>query len=438
MLGKSIKNFVNSGIFLGFMVLLASCKKNTTEEFSPRVGVDVDVIEFPYAGSEQEFTVRANGPWSVSLSDESWLSLSLTEGTLTDGSPEKVRIQATRNSGSSREATVTIAIEGQSDIEISVIQEDGFVLLGDAGIEGILKADQAMDETNLISIPYTRGTVDEKIVVSVAVSGEGAAGITPIEDMELTIGSEQGKLSIPLTGIPSNEGAVEFAISISNGYTYSLSAQIVAKDALPVGEIYYDEKFDKMVWGGDYVNRQAGIMGGFKLGEGGYVIDEDIPVTTVDYLTPGSYSFIASGGMAVTYRILRGILTQEGARGLGGGQILERPGYLQVGDGVKSDGLITRQIWTIPSGQTRKVRVSVDLAIWEGSSKIIRVSRNAGAGQLSVSELEVENHSEWRTYEFFITGASNLTRIRFATDTEKGPDNLYGRFFIRNILVQEV
>lgn len=441
MLGKSIKNFVNSGIFLGFMVLLASCKKNTTEEFSPRVGVDVDVIEFPYAGSEQVFTVRSDKPWEISVSDNSWLTLSLSEGTLTDGSPEKVSVVATRNSGSRREATLAVAIEGQHDIEILVLQEDGFVLLEDAVIEGVLKVDEAMDETNQISIPYSRGTVNEKLLVSVTASGEGAAGIMPVEDMELTIGSEQGTLSIPLSGKPLNEGVVVFDISVSDNYTNSLSTQVLAKDELPLGEVYYDQKFDLMQWGGDYINKKSGVKGEFIGKEENdvdgkpatiYYEDKEAPIIEVDYLEVGSPNFFH---LSRDYRASRGA---PSPRGLGGSGMFERPGYLQVGDGEKEHSLMTQQIWTIPSGQTKKVRVSVDLAIWEGSSKNVFLRRQAGTGTFSVDQLLVENEFEWKTYEFFIEGANSSTRIRFGTDTEVGPDGLYGRFFIRNILVQEV
>src|SRR5690606_13653984 len=182
MLAKNVKDMIKAGVVLALTVLFVSCDKKVAEEITPDGRVDVDIIEFPFAGAEQEFTVRANRPWSVSLSDDSWLSLSATEGTLTDGSPEKIGVQATRNTGARREATITVAIEGQSDIEISVVQEDGFLLFGDPSIAGILQADEMLDETNILSIPYTRGMIDEKVVVSVAVSGEGAAGITSIED----------------------------------------------------------------------------------------------------------------------------------------------------------------------------------------------------------------------------------------------------------------
>ena len=65
-----------------------------------------------------------------------------------------------------------------------------------------------------ITIPYTAATGSETYNITVAVSGDAAAGIDPITTaVTKTLSEGTGSIELPITGTPTAAGSVTFTIS---------------------------------------------------------------------------------------------------------------------------------------------------------------------------------------------------------------------------------
>lgn len=196
----------------------------------------------------------------------------------------------------------------------------------------------------------------------------------------------------------------------------------VDEEPEPVDIVYLDEKFHRMIWGGDYILQRPGVRGVFIRDEDNKWINDDTePVSNVVPNLDGSSDFFDT--VSEAYGTLRGL------GGWDGWKVYERPGYLKLGTATSTDAYIrTPALEKIDEGAV-EVKVSVDLAIWEGSSETITVNI-VGGGLTSTNELSVTSSNSWTTKEFTISGATSNTRIELRSDP-RGE----GRFFVDNFLV---
>ncbi|HLR38163.1 MAG TPA: BACON domain-containing protein [Chitinophagaceae bacterium] len=409
-------------LFLLYTLCLGSCAKDE----SPFVFRNIDELNFGYTESEEEFTVRTNGNWEITTEDD-WISLSPSKGVGNGESVEFVTVKVERNMAEQRQGNFFLNAAGES-LEIVVTQDEGFVDLKAVRLEGALIKGEAITDASLI-IPYEKGPVGEKVKVNLEVLKEAAEGISTLSDFEIEIASEKGELKIPLEGTPAKSGEVEIKISIPLfDHESTVTATVLAEDEDPLGTIYFEETFDDMVWGGDYVASEKGIRGSFMKveEEGGSVIDETQPITEVGDGTDGSNDLFLT--MAQSYRDLRGILgSWKGKR------VYERPGHLKISTAGSNDGYLTTPEFENISNETN-VKVSVDLSRWSTSSpKIFIEVLNMGTTETQYLEVNPGQHSrEWFTHSFYIQGASSQTRVSFKAD-----ENSEGRFFIDNIIVEK-
>src|SRR5690606_29497922 len=101
-----------------------------------------------------------------------------------------------------------------------------------------------------------------------------------------------------------------------------------------IGTVYLDEKFDKMIWGGDYVKQLTGVKGVFIRDENNkYIIDESKPVDECSIGSDGCPDFFDTASEA--YKTLRGINNWDGWK------VYERPGYLKVGTSTSRDAFVS-------------------------------------------------------------------------------------------------
>ena len=406
-------------LIASFFLLLAACTKDAAEPFVKR---STDELNFDYKASSQTFTVRSNGGWSVVSEGNDWITLDPASGTGDGETMEVITVNVHRNYGEQREANVVILAGGQ-ELMISVSQKNGTLILGDPFLKGSMNVGSELEDV-FLNIPYTRGAVDDEFDVSISIDGEGGNGINNVVNLPITLSAEEGNIEIPLSGLPTKIGTVKFSVSSSIGFNASFSAVTLDENAVPLGTVYFEENFDKMQWGGDYVNSQSGIKGAFiKDEDGKLIIDTSQPVGVSTDGTDGSNDLIA--GMAESYRESRGFSGWDGLR------IYERPGYIKISTAGSSDGHVVTPALSSIGSETVNVKVSLDMATWSTSSDNVYIEV-LNAGVASVEFIEVTNAKSWANKAFFITGATAETKIKFLADK-----TMQGRFFIDNIVVEK-
>lgn len=190
-----------------------------------------------------------------------------------------------------------------------------------------------------------------------------------------------------------------------------------------VGTVYFEENFEKMVWGGDYIKQEEGIRGGFLTdGDNNYIINPDEDTRVVTMHTDGAPDFFQR--VALAYQILRGI---DG--GWGGHLVYERPGYIKIGTASSRDAFIRTPPMAEINESSVKLKVTADLAIWEDASENIKVFIING-GVPSVNEVQVSTHDSFTEVEFEVANATSNTQIEFKSDP-----TTHGRFFVSSIKV---
>lgn len=193
----------------------------------------------------------------------------------------------------------------------------------------------------------------------------------------------------------------------------------------PVGTVYLDENFNGLIWGGDYINQEPGIRGEFIRDENNQqIIDENAPVVEVGPNTDGSGDLF--NVMAPSYRELRGVADWDGWRAY------ERPGYLKIGTLSTTDAFVSTPALANINEDEVNLKVSVDIAIWEGALETVLVDVVNG-GTVSTTELTVSNFDSWETQEFFVHDATPNTKVLFKSFPEEGQ----GRFLLTNVLIEK-
>lgn len=100
------------------------------------------------------------------------------------------------------------------------------ISFGTPAFSGIMKVGTALSGTK-ISIPYTNAKGTESYDITVAVSGEAAAGIDPVTvTKNLTAGD--GNIELDITGTPTTAGSVTFSISGVEGLTTNTVNAVVS------------------------------------------------------------------------------------------------------------------------------------------------------------------------------------------------------------------
>lgn len=397
-------------LFLVAVVLFSSCSSD--DDFILR---STDRLAFEYSHSTQTFTLCSSGAWSLETSDP-WLTIDKMSGVGDGHTREVITVTAQRNSNKERKGSIVMHTV-QGELVIDITQDDGFITLKDASLFGSLIKEDALEQTSLV-IPYSKGTQGEKVNFETVVTGKAAAGIE-VKTIELTIEQEEGEFIIPVSGTPTELGEVTFTITSSLKEVEPFVVNAKVTDG-----IFYEQKFDLMVWGGDCVANKKGIKGGFKSGVGGKVIDESVPVTECTAGSDGSNDLIAT--MAPSYRELRGFSGWSGKR------IYERPGFVKISTGSSTDGHIISPSFKEMGVLATEVQVSFKASqYYEDNGGVLQISVIKG-GEASIREFALKPGSErvWETVQFTISNATEDTQIQIASAPEKGRRFSFDEFVI--------
>ncbi len=421
-----MKNFYYMGIAgLLFFFVLSCSKDENSALFLKR---DTDQLSFAYEESNETFTVRANGSWSIDLSEADWVSVDPIEEVGDGETVQIVNVTASRNVGDMRNGIIKI-VSGEKEALINISQEEGKVIFGTPYFTAGLVSNFPLEDTYLV-IPYNKGGLEEGVSVSTQISGIGSAGIQ-VSNTEVDMSSENGEVRLSITGTPTTDGQVTFNIQIL-GQTLIVNTAVREQgNNDPIGTVYLSQDFDLLVLGGDHVGNAQGLhLVGTWPTEAGLRVLPPNPAYAVSGTrnTDGTGDYFAT--MHPTFVASRGL---EGWTGL---RVYERPGYIKVGTAASTDGYLATPPLTAIAGWA-DVKVKFTAARWSESGSLdpnaTVTVRVLNAGTSDDANREISLTPGWTDKEIIVEGATAETVIEFRA---RNAGN--GRFLLDNIEISKV
>ncbi len=424
----------------GFVVGFVGCSKDDTTDDLRR---DTDAVSLGYnANATTQFTVRYHGAWKASVvcydkalsaedkqEVEAWLTLDKTEGAGNGRDYDYVTLTAQRNAGAVRGAVVYLtSAAGQSTpIQISVEQANGEFSITNPTISGTLKS---KSESNaMIEIAYDKAFGTETLEVAVELGG-ASAGLSVKPLSTFVIDSEgSGRFSIPIAGTPTSIGSVDCKIVAKlDGkvlFDDTISASIASNNTI------WSFGFDLFIWGGHYLENQAGpTPTGKQVGKDYTGSYSDPGTKTVSAGTDGASD--AFNTMPEAYRVARDIVDWAGRR------VYEHPGYIKIGTGGGGGWVQTPALKDI-GAQPTTIVVSFDIMRLDAAVDDLLFSVE-GAGVLEGSGLITNNMvpagtsstRKWKKLTYTISDATSATSLKWSAANESSS---LSRFNIDNIAV---
>ena len=212
-----IQNVMRKIIFLCFLVLVAGCEKE------PFLTVTPSTVDFTAGGGKQMFSISCNNNWSVVLSGNSFLTLSVTQGT--EGVAD-VTITALENKDvKDRSATVTVSSAGLSKtIEIEQAGAAPSITLDKTNVQTAVEGETFSLNVSTNGAPWTVGEVPDWMTLS-PLSGTGSTSVN--------------------VSVKKNSMAVERAASVTF-FAESASAQLNVKQAAASATLEIDKEYIKV------------------------------------------------------------------------------------------------------------------------------------------------------------------------------------------------
>jgi hypothetical protein len=196
------------------LAVLALIGMSCTQEEDAFILRDKWNMEFTYESQSKPFTVRSNRTWSVSTEND-WITFDPESGEGVGGNYQNVNVTvATHYGGLDRDGLITLHSEG-NDYTITVLQKTGpSITFGKPVARGFLQQNTQIENV-VLQIPYTGAIGGEQFTISVTASGAGAPGISPINNLSVTVSGKNGVIEVPLAGKPTAQGEVTFDITTS-------------------------------------------------------------------------------------------------------------------------------------------------------------------------------------------------------------------------------
>lgn len=402
-----------------FALSVAGCKEDSEDDYLVR---DTDKLTLSYAAVSSQFTVRVKGAWSVS-SNVDWLTLSPASGVGNGRDYQYVTVAPEHNEGAERYATIYIK-SGSKVSEISVIQINGLFEISKLLISGSIFSGTESDQA-YISIPYKKAIGTEKMSVEVSASS-GVTGLTVenMDNIELLPGDNS--VMLPITGTPSSVGEVTFTVKVKvDGITYE---PYEVKGNVISPNIILSNHFDKMVWGGDYINDKAGVKS--SKGDSATPYDSGADIVSCTAGTDGTNNMF---GKALRAAFVNDPADPRGVLGWDGWGIFERPGYIKMGTGSYSGWLATPPLNLEKAGGVADIYVSFDYALYDAN--ISTPFKVEGSGITSESTLTAASIKVWKRYVIKVAGAKTGDVIVWGDNSVKGANDTKGniRYMLDNI-----
>lgn len=420
---KKIRTGMEAGSLLAlFLSTMSGCVKDPEVSGLTR---NTDELTFPYNQSVQTFTVRNNGPWSVS-SDADWLTFSPQEGVGDGTNYEYVYVTAQHNTGEEREAIIHL-VSGTSSLEIKALQSAGIFEIGEPVITGSVRINSATRAT--LDIPYSKASGTEQIRVTAQFSGEAAGGLS-LPAYETTIEEEgDGTISAPLAGTPTSMGEVAIAVQIYLGNELlretELTTNVMDETTLLL------MTGSRFKWGGYYLEELPGI----KSNRGNEITAEDDNEENYSqYMVECSYGDAGTvdlfGTNSAYQESLEAFRTARGLKDWTGYKVYEHPGYIKIGTGSLGGWVQTPALEDLEG--TSNITVEFEFFRWQNDPKEVNVLAVDG-GTVVGGTLSTTTH-EWIKMSCIVRDATNTTKIRWsAADlTTSG-----SRFTLRNIVISQ-
>lgn len=435
----NIRNIAIMIICLLSTILFSSCEEK--DEFLKR---NLRELYFDYTESTLEFTVRATGNWAVVIPPEySWIHVDPASGT---GNPEeyqKIRVTCERNVGEAREGSIFLNGSGESNVEIKIFQRDGlfewttFPNGSRLSLDGVLQVENSSSAS--IKIPYLKATGQESFSMIATLSGKGAEGLS-INQSEVQIQEEgDGFVSIPISGIPTQQGVITIQVNLENEDFGSISTIV------RMGITLLTKTFDEFIWGGDCIGNRPGVT----------TINPTATMTLSDATQPCSIGDNGANGSGVTSTIRNSnpsFYDEIGMTGWLGLRNYMRPGYIQLGAASATaneyGSLITPGL-DIPEGSTVDLSVTFKGATYNDPSppKILLGLFPKGVSGITTSNISSVTqrvyipfeipHQRWVEFSCVIENATNQSAISISLPEDWVQDGVVqaGRFYIDDIVV---
>lgn len=420
-------------LLLASIILLPSCVKGLTETALRR---DTDAINIAYnEGATATVTVRYAGEW-YAVSDADWISVSPDASAPVKGDGEtfqKVTVTVSRNQGEARKGTFRImSKDGAWDAPVEVTQENGQFRIDNPSVYGTLARGEEAAASLLIK--YYKATGKEKITVTASVDGMGGLSIAPTTVYEVP-GEGDGSFSIAFKGAPVAMGGVSIPVEVKMDgkelYNGTISAEVLSPD------IIFIQTFDKMVFGGDYLNNLPGI--GVE-GKQTYYWNapEEMwqPFAKLDQ--DGTYDVFGDSNESWKAYDIKAFRKDRGLDGWNGARCYEHPGYLKVGTGSNYGWFQLPALSAIDG--TATVTLTMKLLRFDNTTGTIDITTEGGGdvigGSLTPENFPAQTKAadrKWTVKTFRIDNATSSTRIKVST--ENSADLAKTRFNVDSIVV---
>lgn len=406
-------------LFVFFATSFIGCKDDTEDDYVIR---DTDKLNLSYAAVSSKFTVRVKGGWDVS-SDVDWLTFSPSSGVGNGKEYQYVDVEPLHNKLGERTATIYIK-SGSKVSEIAVVQQSGLFEISKAELVGALYSGVEAEQS-FLAVNYKKAQGTEKMSVEVKMSGDvTGVEIQDVTDEELHAGDNS--VMLPITGTPDAVGALNLLIQVKvDGVSYDpieLQVNVISPN------IILSNYFDKMVWGGDYINNKAGIKS--SKGDSATPYDSGSDLKSCPAGDDGTNNMF---GNALRAAFVNDPANPRGVLGWDGWGIFERPGYIKMGTATYSGWIATPPLDLEKAGGESDIFVSFDYALFDaGISTPFKVE---GAGITSVSTLTASSVKTWKRYVIKIAGAKTGDVIVWGDNSVKGKPDKNGniRYMLDNI-----
>lgn len=385
------------------------------------------LMEFSYSPESKEYTICASGDWSIS-SNASWIHFDKTSGVGDGSTREKITVTVDHNIAGERTDSFTVT-GGGYDLTTTVVQDAGHAtVLGTPSLSATLQAGESASGINIV-VPYSYGYKGQTITITPTLSGDGADGLKA-DPVTVTLTGERGNINIPITGTPEASG--ELTVSLMADDT---SIDVTKGTFSVVGAIILEQHFDNMIWGGNFITGEKGIMySGWHTDANG---KRDGTADTKSTCNPTGE---AGDLLGPTCPWNDDFVKSRGIWGWSGEEVHERPGFVKMGKTsvpgvlttpalgslVPASGKIHLSFRAAKYPQELELGVVIDIKV-EGPGT---VQNPTFALKGKVSTTKNKETSEWENISTVITGAAADTKITITChNDEPGKKNAKGQVY---------
>lgn len=385
------------------------------------------LMEFSYSPESKEYTICASGDWTIST-NASWIHFDKTSGVGDGSTREKITVTVDHNISGERTDSFTVN-GGGYNLVTKIVQDAGHAtVLGTPSLSVTLQAGKNATGTNIV-VPYSYGYKGQKVTITPTLSGDGANGLQA-EPVTTTLTNETGIITIPINGTPEGSGDLSVSLKADDTSIDATSATFSV-----VGAIILEQHFDLMIWGGNFITGEKGI-----LFSGWHTDASGKRDGTADSQTTCNPTSEAGDLLGPTCPWNDTFVKSRGIWGWSGEEVHERPGFVKMGktsvpgvlttpalgSKVPANGKIHLSFRAAKYPQELELGVIIDIKV-EGPG-VVQNSTYTLKGKVGMTKNK--ETSEWENISTLITGATAGTKITITChNDEPGKKNSKGQIY---------